>query len=86
MGFPVVIVPSGGLPVTEAANGLGVPVSIAANGFGIAVTVVASWRPARGRYGSDHGAVGFVDDRCGGDRRPGRNAIRRQRQRLPPSR
>ena len=42
MGFPVVIVPSGGLPVTEAANGLGVPVSIATNGFGIAVTVVAS--------------------------------------------
>ncbi|WKA31598.1 hypothetical protein [Bradyrhizobium roseum] len=42
MGFPVVIVPSGGLPVTEAANGFGTPVEIAANGFGFAVTIVAS--------------------------------------------
>ena len=42
MGLPVVIVPSGGLPVTEATNGFGLPVEIAANGFGIAVTIVAS--------------------------------------------
>lgn len=41
-GFPIVIVPSGGLPVTEATDGLGTPVSVAANGFGFAVTVVSS--------------------------------------------
>lgn len=40
MGWPVVIVDSGGLPVTEALNGLGVPVSVATNGFGLAVTLV----------------------------------------------
>lgn len=42
MSVPVVIVPSGGKPVTEAANGMGTPVVQALNGMGIAVTVVAS--------------------------------------------
>lgn len=42
MGWPVVIVSSGGLPVTEAANGFGAPVDVASNGFGTPVTVVAS--------------------------------------------
>ena len=40
MGWPVVIVDSGGLPVTEATNGLGIPVSVATNGIGTAVTLV----------------------------------------------
>lgn len=39
-GFPVVIVSSGGIPVTEAANGT--PYSIANNGFGTPVTFVDS--------------------------------------------
>jgi len=42
MGMSIVIVASGGLPVTEAANGFGTPVSVASNGFGIPVTIVAS--------------------------------------------
>ncbi len=42
MGWPVVIVGSGGIPVTEVANGLGAPVTVAANGLGTAVTVVAA--------------------------------------------
>lgn len=42
MSTPIVIIASGGIPVTEAANGLGTPVSVAANGLGIPVTVVAS--------------------------------------------
>lgn len=42
MAWPIVIVPSGGLPVTEASNGFGTPVESAANGFGTPVTVVAS--------------------------------------------
>lgn len=42
MAWPVVIVESGGIPVTEAANGLGTPVEVAANGFDTAVTVVDS--------------------------------------------
>lgn len=42
MGWPVVLVDSGGLPVTEAINGAGMPVSVAVNGFGIAVSVVDS--------------------------------------------
>jgi hypothetical protein len=42
MSLPIVIVASGGIPVTEAANGLGTPVSVAANGMGTAVTVVSS--------------------------------------------
>jgi hypothetical protein len=40
MAWPIVTVPVGGLPVTEAANGLGTPVEEAANGFGTAVTFV----------------------------------------------
>lgn len=42
MGWPIVIVPSGGLPVTEVTNGFGTPVEVAANGYGFAVTIVAS--------------------------------------------
>ena len=42
MGWPFVIVTSGGLPVTVADNGIGLPYEEATNGFGIAVTFVAS--------------------------------------------
>jgi lysophospholipase L1-like esterase len=42
VSLPIVIVPSGGIPITEATNGQGTPVSVASNGFGTAVTVVAS--------------------------------------------
>lgn len=42
MPTPIVVVASGGLPVTEATNGLGMPVVQAANGLGIPVTIVAS--------------------------------------------
>lgn len=42
MSTPIVIVSSGGLPITEASNGQGMPVSVAANGYGIPCTVVSS--------------------------------------------
>lgn len=42
MSTPIVVVASGGKPVTEAANGYGAPVVQALNGFGIPVTIVAS--------------------------------------------
>lgn len=42
MSTPIVIVPSGGLPISEATDGFGMPVTVAANGYGIPVTVVAS--------------------------------------------
>lgn len=42
MATPIVIVSSGGVPVTEATNGYGAPVTVATNGFGTPVTVVAS--------------------------------------------
>jgi hypothetical protein len=42
MGWPVVVVAKGGIPVTEASAGLGTPLSIATNGYGTAVTVVGS--------------------------------------------
>lgn len=42
MPTPIVVVAAGGLPVTEAANGLGMPVVVAANGLGIPVTLVAT--------------------------------------------
>ncbi len=42
MGWPVVIVDSGGLPVRESTSGLGMPVSVADNGFGTAVTLSAT--------------------------------------------
>lgn len=42
MAVPIVVVVSGGRPVTEAANGMGVAVVQALNGFGIPVTIVAS--------------------------------------------
>jgi hypothetical protein len=44
MGWPVVTVPSGGLPVVDvsAASKVGLPVSEAANGYGRAVTKVTS--------------------------------------------
>jgi hypothetical protein len=42
MGWPIVIVPIGGLPVTESSTGIGLPVSVTTDGFGIAVTVVSS--------------------------------------------
>jgi len=42
MGWPVVTVASGGIPVTTATNGYGTPITEAANGLGIAVTFVAS--------------------------------------------
>ena len=39
---PIVVVATGGKPVTEAANGFGTPVVQALNGNGIPVTIVAS--------------------------------------------
>lgn len=42
MGWPVVLVDSGGLPVTETTSGNGSPITIADNGFGFAVTLVDS--------------------------------------------
>ncbi len=42
MAWPVVIVTSGGIPVTTASNGFGLPYEEATNGFGISVTFVAS--------------------------------------------
>ena len=42
MALSVVVVASGGLPVTEAVNGVGLPITVATNGYGIPVTVVAS--------------------------------------------
>lgn len=41
MGWPVVLVDKGGIPVMYAANGLGVPITIAdGNRLGVPVTVV----------------------------------------------
>lgn len=42
MPTPIVVVTSGGTPVTEAANGFGTPVVQAANGLGMPVVIVAS--------------------------------------------
>lgn len=42
MPTPIVVVASGGTPVTEATNGLGTPVVQALNGQGIPVVIVAS--------------------------------------------
>lgn len=42
MPVPIVVVASGGKPVTEATNGYGVAVVQALNGKGIPVTIVAS--------------------------------------------
>lgn len=42
MSLPIVIVASGGLPVTESVSGIGLPVSVSSNGMGTAVTVVSS--------------------------------------------
>lgn len=42
MGLPVVIVSSGGIPVTESTNSFGSPVTISMNGFGVAVSLVDS--------------------------------------------
>lgn len=43
MGWPVVTVASGGIPVTDnSALGYGIPVDEAANGMGTAVTYVSS--------------------------------------------
>jgi glycosyltransferase involved in cell wall biosynthesis len=42
MATPIVIVTANGIPVTEAANGLGTPVVVANNGQGIPVIVIAS--------------------------------------------
>ena len=42
MGWPVVFVGGGGLPVTEALNGLGSHVAIADSGLGTAITIVQS--------------------------------------------
>ena len=38
MGIPVVIKPSGGLPVSVSTNGYGMPMTVATNGMGLAVT------------------------------------------------
>jgi hypothetical protein len=55
MGWPVVSVASGGLPVTDAtASGFGTPVEIASNGFGTPVTFGAGGIPVVG------GVVPFV--------------------------
>jgi hypothetical protein len=48
MGLPIVVVASGGLPVTEAANGIGLPVTPAASGFAVPVTLVANGLPVVG--------------------------------------
>lgn len=48
MGIPVVIVPSGGLPVTVATNGLGIPMTLASNGLGRPVTFTAKGIPVVG--------------------------------------
>ena len=42
MGLPVVVMASGGLAVTEAANGLGLRADVATNGLGIGVTIVSA--------------------------------------------
>lgn len=42
MPMPIVVVTSGGIPVTEAANGRGLPVVQASNGIGIPVVIVPS--------------------------------------------
>jgi hypothetical protein len=42
MALVVVIVASGGLPVTEVSSGKGLPVVIVANGRAVPVTIVAS--------------------------------------------
>lgn len=42
MGFPIVLVDSGGIPVTESTSGIGSPVTVSTNGFGAAATLVAS--------------------------------------------
>jgi hypothetical protein len=42
MGAPVLVVSSGGLPVTEATNGYGMPVTVATNGIGTPITIVSS--------------------------------------------
>lgn len=42
MGWPIVVVASGGIPVTEVSSGFGTPVTPASNGFGFAVTIVTS--------------------------------------------
>lgn len=42
MATPIVIVASGGKPVTESTSGFGMPVVQALNGLGIPVTLVAS--------------------------------------------
>lgn len=39
---PIVVVASGGKPVTEVSAGYGTPVVQALNGYGIPVTIVAS--------------------------------------------
>jgi len=48
MAWPVVIKPSGGLPVTVAANGRGTPMTLATNGYGIPVTFAANALPVVG--------------------------------------
>jgi hypothetical protein len=61
MGWPIVIVASGGIPVTESANGFGTPVEVAANGYGTPVTVVASGGlPVLGTGGGDAIATFFA--------------------------
>ena len=42
MPMPIVVVASGGTPVTEATNGYGTPVVQALNGKGTPVVIVAS--------------------------------------------
>lgn len=53
MGVPVVVAASGGLAVTESANGFGLPVDVATNGSGLAVTIVASGGLSIIFYGPD---------------------------------
>jgi len=48
MGIPVVIKPSGGMPVTIATNGYGTPMEVASNGYGMAVTQAANGLPVVG--------------------------------------
>lgn len=42
MALPVVVVSSGGLPVSESTSGYGLPVEVSINGLGLPVTIVYS--------------------------------------------
>lgn len=53
MGLPVVVAASGGVAVTESANGFGIRGDVATNGYGVAVTIIASGGAPIIFYGPD---------------------------------